>query len=131
MTMQATTLRPGLLVALSTRVSGNVTYTRRDIETGRVVANGAVVSKWETERTVTNAEEADAASKARGKCRTLISSVCAQSEFGLLCPEDDAGKLDRANRRGARSRGGRKPGTRGFWLRGRGPKEPSPQRPDR
>jgi len=96
MTMQATTLRPGLLVALSTRVSGNVTYTRRDIETGRVVSNGAVVSKWETERTVTNAEEADAASKARGKCRTLISSVCAQSEFGLLCPEDDADKLDRA-----------------------------------
>ena len=96
MTMQATTLRPGLLVALSTRVSGNVTYTRRDIETGRVVANGAVVSKWETERTVTNPEEAEAASKARGKCRTLISSVCTQSEFGLLCPEDDAGKLDRA-----------------------------------
>jgi len=97
MTMQATTLRPGLLVALSTRVTGNVTYTRRDIDFGRVSpVNGALISKWETERTVTNPEEADAASKARGKCRTLISSVCAQSEFGLLCPEDDAGKLDRA-----------------------------------
>lgn len=94
MTIEAKTLVPGLLVSLKTTVSGNVTYAKRDL--GETAEAGALVAKWETERTISDPAEHEAAIKIRAKARSLIVSVCAQSAFGLLCPERRADQLDLA-----------------------------------
>lgn len=86
--MQTTTIRPGLLVSLKTSVAGNVSYKRLDLENAHLTDTGEQKARWETERTVTDPAEFEAATKLRSKCRTVISSVCSQSAFGLLCPDD-------------------------------------------
>lgn len=93
MSMQTTTLRPGLLVSLATRVSGNVQYTKRDLEIDRVGDDGARRAKWETERTINDPAEFETATKIRSKTRSLITAVCAPSSFGLLCPEGKKAEL--------------------------------------
>jgi hypothetical protein len=90
------TLRPGLLVALSTSIRGNVTYVKKDLETGKIIESGEEVARWETERTIADPVEHERAVKARSKARSIISSVCIQTAFGLLCPEVDAPDLDKA-----------------------------------
>lgn len=94
--MKYDTLRPGLLVSLKTTVSGNVAYRKRDIEQDHVTETGERVAVWETERTITDPAEHDAAVKVRSRCRTIITAVCSGSSFGLLCPEANADKLDAA-----------------------------------
>ncbi len=69
MTIQTSTLRPGLLVSLKSTVSGNVKYARETIEEEHVIETGAATSEWNTRRTVSDPAEHDAAIKARGKCR--------------------------------------------------------------
>lgn len=95
MTIQTSTLRPGLLVSLKTSVRGNVSYQRRDIIRERV-KEGKAEAKWETERVITDVQEHEAASLARSKAIIAIRKVCAQSAFGLLCPEQDAEELEKA-----------------------------------
>lgn len=80
------TLRPGLLVGLTIRISGNVSYKTRDIEHRRKLEGGAERARWETERTVRNAAELARAEKVRTAARQLIGQTCARSSFGLLCP---------------------------------------------
>lgn len=92
--LQASTLRPGLLVSLKTSCHGNVKYETVDLEHG--VEDGTERSKWETTRTVADLAEFEAAKKARGKASSLIRGVCSASAFGLLCPEDDADLLEEA-----------------------------------
>ncbi|MGH7177999.1 MAG: hypothetical protein ACREJC_11510 [Tepidisphaeraceae bacterium] len=94
--MQTTTLRPGLLVSLGTRLQGNVTYAKRTIESAHLDSAGAEREIWETERTVADPVELEAAKKARSKASSLIRGVCAQSAFGLLCPENRASDLEQA-----------------------------------
>lgn len=89
----STTLRPGLLVGLKTSISGNVKYNKQVLETDHITETGARKAKWETERTVIDPEEHEAATKVRSKARTIISSVCAQTAFGLLCPDIAADDL--------------------------------------
>ena len=89
------TLRPGLLVALNTSVKGNVNYTRRDLETDHETDAG-LKTKWETERTITDAAEYEQAIKVRSKARSLVTAVCTPTAFGLLCPETGAPDLDKA-----------------------------------
>ena len=96
MIMKSSTLRPGLLVSLKTTVVGNVKYDRRVIEPEHVVDDGAQKARWETERTIVDPVEHEVAKVARGKARTLITSVCASSAFGLLCPEANADILEQA-----------------------------------
>lgn len=96
MSIQKTTLRPGLLVALKTSTRGNVTYRKQVVEAEHEDEAGVARAKWETERTVVDPKEHEAAGKARSKCRSIITAVCAQSAFGLLCPEIDAERLDKA-----------------------------------
>lgn len=86
--MQVSTLRPGLLVSLSTRVTGNVAYRREDIQLPQATEDGAVRSKWETERTISDPKEFEEASKLRALARGCITSICAASSFGLLCPDN-------------------------------------------
>jgi hypothetical protein len=91
--MQTTTIRPGLLVALNTSVSGNVQYRKLDLETDHTTEEGARKARWETERTINDPAEFEEATQIRGKARGLIASVCAASAFGLLCPQDRAEQL--------------------------------------
>lgn len=93
--MRVSTIRPGLLVALNTRVTGNVSYQRQDIDAAKT-EDGAVVTKWETERTVRDAAELQKASDVRSKARQIIAQHCIASSFGLLCPDDRAEKLTAA-----------------------------------
>lgn len=94
--IQASTLRPGLLVSLKTSVVGNVRYTKQVIEDERTVESGAALKKWETERTIMDPVEFERSGKVRGKAAGLVRAVCSQSAFGLLCPEDAGEKLDAA-----------------------------------
>lgn len=91
-------LRPGLLVSLSARISGGVVYDRRDLDAGDVFAptDKAAISKWETTKVIDDPAEYERAVKVRGKCRNLIASVCAKSDFGLLCPSNREFDLLRA-----------------------------------
>ncbi len=90
------TLRPGLLVSLKSSIKGNVSYNKVDIEDDHLLEDGSLRAKWETEKTVLNPAEQEEAVKVRSKCRSLITSICARSSFGLLCPEDKADKLAEA-----------------------------------
>lgn len=91
----STTLRPGLLVALSIRVKGNVSYVKRDLETEHATDAG-LKAKWETERTIADADEFKRATQVRSKARSLVTGVCTATAFGLLCPETGAPDLDKA-----------------------------------
>ncbi len=95
-TIVKSTLRPGLLVSLSTRVTGNVRYAKQVIEDAHLTDAGAQKAKWETERLISDPVEHEAAGKARSKARQIITSVCAHSAFGLLCPESEADELESA-----------------------------------
>lgn len=93
----ATTLRPGFLVSLKTSITGNVKYAKNILTADTLDKEvGSLYSKWETERTVRNAAEQEAATKVRSKVRTLISSPCSLSSFGLLCPDIAKPDLDKA-----------------------------------
>lgn len=94
--MKTSTLRPGLLVSLKTSVSGNVSYQKQVIEDAHLTEDGAQQARWETQRTISDPEEHENAVKARSKARAKIRSVCADSAFGMLCPESDADKLEAA-----------------------------------
>src|SRR5262245_16407485 len=93
-TVRYSTLRPGLLVSLSTSITGNVTYFKTILETPHLDKNGAELAEWKTERKIDDPVENEAASKVRSKVRSLIASVCAKSVHGLLCPEADRAELD-------------------------------------
>lgn len=83
---QVSTLRPGLLISLSIRISGNVTYNTRDLERRHHEGDGTERARWETERVVANPGELKQAEKVRSVARQLINRTCARSAFGLLCP---------------------------------------------
>jgi hypothetical protein len=90
------TLRPGLLVAIKTSLRGNVSYTKRDIVADHAVGEGERFAKWETERTIADAVEFEAAGKVRREAAYTVAKVCAATAFGHLCPEDKAPELDAA-----------------------------------
>jgi hypothetical protein len=91
------TLRPGSLVSLKTSITGlNVNYHRNVLEAEHTTADGKLQAKWETEKLVLDAAEHEAAKKARADARNAIASACVQSDFGLLCPESNASKLQDA-----------------------------------
>ena len=91
--MKFTTLRPGYLVSLKTSCAGNVSYRTRTIEEEQRTDDGGARAVWETERRVQDQAEQEEAIKVRSKARSLITSVCADSSFGLLCPEHKAQDL--------------------------------------
>jgi len=92
--MYTSTLRPGLLVSCSLRTRGNVSYQKTDLEYANT--ENAEHKKWETSRTISDKEEWERAKKARSAAGVAIRKVCAQSAFGLLCPESDKDELDAA-----------------------------------
>jgi hypothetical protein len=88
MTIQTSTLRPGILVSLKSSLTGNVRYEKRVIESPTATDGGGEKAKWETVKTVADRRELARAVKARGEARAAIASVCNQTTFGLLCPDD-------------------------------------------
>lgn len=98
MTLNANTLRPGLLVAMATSLKGNVRYLTRDIEAEHYTADGKRKAVWETEKLISDPAEHEAAIKARSKARGCIIKSCFDSAFGLLCPESEAENLEKAIR---------------------------------
>ena len=91
------TMRPGLLVSMRTSIAGNLKYRSNTIE-DKVQKDGVLLTKWETTRTVFDPEEHAKAVKARSNVRGFITSVCVETSFGLLCPEDRIERLDEAVR---------------------------------
>src|SRR6266576_4051454 len=87
------TLRPGLLVSLKTSIRGNVSYVKRDLEADHFVDETTRKAKWETERTVADAQEHEQARKVCAEARWAIARVCASTAFGCLCPESRADEL--------------------------------------
>lgn len=90
---QPHTLRPGLLVSLNTSIRGNVQYRKTQLEGTHRDDEGQERARWETERVITDPDEHERATKVRQRVRSLITGACAQSAFGLLCPEVNAEKL--------------------------------------
>src|SRR6185312_5825537 len=90
-----TTIRPGFLVGLKTSVKGNVSYKKSATETHKL-EDGREVAEWDTERTIKDAAEQDAASKVRSKARSLIAGICSVTDFGYLCPIQGKPELDKA-----------------------------------
>jgi hypothetical protein len=94
--MQTSTLRPGFLVSLKTSLRGNVSYVSDVIESEHVTSEGSKRAKWETQRTIADPAEFEAAKQARQKARSAVSRICALSAFGLMCPEAAAADLEAA-----------------------------------
>lgn len=93
--LKSSTLRPGLLVSLSTTIKGgNVRYAKRTVEGAHTVEGGAIKESWETEKLVRNPEELEAGKVARGKARQAIIRHCSWSAFGLLCPTANKDELE-------------------------------------
>lgn len=88
------TLRPGLLVHVSTSIKGNVSYEKSEETVTN--ARGVEISEWETTRYVKDPKEQKLATEIRSKARNLVVSVCAATEHGLLCPEDKRSELEEA-----------------------------------
>jgi hypothetical protein len=115
------TLQAGLLVSLSSSVTGGVVYARRDLDercgkAGRDAMGAPAVCKllgkqhdgdcdfseltaeevtrWETTRTIADKAEHDKAVKVRNKARSLITAVCCSSNFGNLCLASKEKELD-------------------------------------
>lgn len=96
MTSISTTLRPGLLVGLSTSIKGNVKYNKETLVDDHITEEGTRKAEWITQRTVIDPKEHETATKVRSKARSIVGSVCSATAFGLLCPEADAEKLSKA-----------------------------------
>lgn len=88
-------IRPGFLVSLKTQVEGGVKYQRTALNE-ETLESGAEVSEWNTEKTVEDPEEFDRATEARLKVRSLVSSLCIDTPFGLVCPKENVPALDAA-----------------------------------
>ena len=96
MTDKIHTLRPGLLVSLKTGIRGNVSYQKVELENAHRTDGGEERARWETTRVVVDPDEHVRATKLRSRVRCLITAVCSQSAFGLLCPEDKFDDLKQA-----------------------------------
>lgn len=100
-TIFTTPLRPGYLVHITTSIKGNVSYHKQDLEFLKL-DDGASRTKWETERLIKDEEEQERASVVRSKCRSLIISICSDTDFGYLCPLNRAEDLEKAVTEGRR-----------------------------
>lgn len=94
MAIKTSTLRPGLLVIVKTSVKGNVEYDKSATETR--VEGGREIAEWDTIRTIADPKEFEQSGKVRSKARGMIRGICAESTFGLLCPEAKSEQLETA-----------------------------------
>lgn len=98
MTINATTLRPGLLVGLRTLVEGNKRQKKTLIDPDHEVDGGAQERLEQVLTRITDPVEQKEAETIRGRARNIIARVCIQTAFGLLCPADREDRLEEAVR---------------------------------
>lgn len=92
--MKSSILKPGYLVSLKTSIRGGISYARVTLEGDHInQSTGAREARWETQRSIQNPDEHEAAGVARSAARSLIASACCNSAFGLLCPMVNEGEL--------------------------------------
>lgn len=91
--IKAQLLVSGMLVLVKSSVRGNTTYYKQQLEYAALGSAGEERSKWETTKVVFDPAEQDEANKVRDKARSLIASVCAKSDHGLICPQDNLDEL--------------------------------------
>jgi hypothetical protein len=89
--MTTTTIKPGILVALRSHVSGGVRYERADL-----APSGDEAARWETRKLVDDEAEHERAVKARALAVREVRKECAATSFGLLCGASNEGGLDAA-----------------------------------
>jgi hypothetical protein len=87
------TLRPAILVALSTQIKGNRRYVTTELEGEHETADGELRARWETLRVVEDPAEHEAAWLTQRKARGAILRVCRRTNFGLMCREDEFDEL--------------------------------------
>lgn len=90
------TIRPGLLVSVHARQSGNRSYQKRDIERAHLTESGTERSSWATTKIVFDPAEAKLASQVANRARYLITRLCADTAHGPLCPLDRRDDLKEA-----------------------------------
>lgn len=90
------TIRPGLLVSVHARQSGNRSYQKRDIERAHLTETGTERSTWATTKIVFDPQEAKDASQVANRARYLITRLCADTAHGPLCPLDRREELKAA-----------------------------------
>jgi hypothetical protein len=90
------TLRPGLLVVFKSSLTGNISYLKREIKAEEVKDDRSAEATWETTRVIANRDEHERGRKAQAEARSVVAKVCTLTAFGLLCPEADAEKLEKA-----------------------------------
>lgn len=83
--LSTSTLRPGLLVSLHTRIRGGsmVSRTRAEKEDA---PDGTTIERWESTRTTLDEDEYERARKCRIAASSRIRRCCVQTSFGMLCP---------------------------------------------
>jgi hypothetical protein len=96
MTLKTSTMKPGLLVALRTTVTGNARYLKRVLNEGTTDSMGRLHEEWQTEKIVSDPEEYKAANDIRGRVCGWVVTACIQTSFGLLCPENNVDNMERA-----------------------------------
>lgn len=93
MTNQVRALRPGILVSIKTRQSGNRQYEKREIEPAHLTDGGVERSRWDTTRIVFDPVEAKDAAQVANRARYLVTRLCADTAHGPICPADKREEL--------------------------------------
>lgn len=90
--------KAGLALDLTVRVTGGIEYQRTREGTARVLASGAKVEAWATEKTTQNPGEHGKAVETRAAIRNSITRLCARTPLGdlLLVPPDREESLKEA-----------------------------------
>lgn len=92
--MDVKTIKPGLLVALTSKAEGNRKYTSKEVDQQQQGASE--LRKWEGECFTRDVAEQEAAEKCRSEARGMIAKLCFKTDFGLICPEDREQELAEA-----------------------------------
>lgn len=88
--MKTLLVRPGIMVALKTRVDAGVKYSVSE------KSKEGNTASWKTTRVTNDPDETTRATKARGLAIGAIRKVCSDTAFGLLCPLECEAELDAA-----------------------------------
>ncbi len=89
-------IRPGILVALKTHVTGGVEHLREEVAPEATAPEGGSAQTRKTTTIVEDVEELDRARAARSAALAAIGRVCVRTDFGLLCLASREGELDAA-----------------------------------
>ena len=89
-------IKPGILVALKTTVSGGVEHLREELAPEAAAPEAGSARTHKTTTIVENVEDHESAKVARSAARSTIARVCVLTDFGLLCPAEKEADLDEA-----------------------------------